>query len=154
MNVSMLNKQHVEKSRTVVKFQAGKSHTHTGLCLGDLWGVFCSILSVNLHVCRHIYVHQCCSYILILSNIHILACIVHVCVSCFAWVLFMLYVQQQYSLHAHSSIHVLVYEHPAVDVLAVAKPRYLLCRSSRSIPRPNTLTLSCILPCKSLRDLS
>ncbi len=36
-----------------------------------------------------------------------------------------------------------------------SKSQCLLCCSSRSVPpRPNTLTLSCILPCKSLRELS
>ncbi len=38
-----------------------------------------------------------------------------------------------------------------------SKSQYSLCRSSSSLaipPRPKTLTLSCILPCQSLREMS
>ncbi len=65
----------------------------------------------------------------------------HVCYGGYSWVI------------CAAAVFLTCSQQHVVDVLAVA--RYLLCCSSRSVPpRPNTLTLSCTLPCKSLRELS
>ncbi len=60
------------------------------------------------------------------------------------------YVQQQYFLHAHSSM-LWMYWQWQVSVLALTQQM----QRSRSIPpRPNTLTLSGTLPCQPLWELS
>ncbi len=81
----------------------------------------------------------------------------HLCRSATGWFMYaiwgysyVLYVQQQYFLHACSSM-LWMYWQKQVSVLALPQQQ----QHSRSIPpRPNTLTLSCTLPCQSLRELS
>ncbi len=59
---------------------------------------------------------------------------------CYIWGLFhMLFVQQRYFIHAHSSMF---------WMFGISMSRYT------AYLRPSTLTLSCILPCENLRELS
>lgn len=76
-----------------------------------VWGVF--FQSSVFHCVDTFMYADAVAFILTLSNIHLFGCIVHfLCLLlCWGLISYMLYVQQQYFLHAHNSMS---------DVLAVA----------------------------------